>query len=251
MQGNFFSVKRSTFSNHLKSSKYQTSRENLYKKHFLGLLEENVLHLTDCSYMRELVPFISTEERSRMKSKIHGKFICLIFDGTSRLEEVLALVFLFVELVQHLVRLEFVQKSMTGEKVAREIINILAVSLGIQSPLLIAAMRDGASANSVAMRTVGVILPHILDFRCFSHTFDLAGDRFETPTHSNFISYWVSLFSHSPKTHALWKEQTGTSIKMFSKTQWWSKWKVIHQVMNQFGDVLPFLQQNQDIGPSL
>ena len=37
----------------------------------------------------------------------------------------------------------------------------------------------------------------------------------------------------------------------FSKTLWWSKWEVIRQVMNQFGDVLPFLQQNQDIGPSL
>ena len=86
------SVKRSTISNHLKSSKYQTSRENLYKKHFLGLLEENVLHLTDCSYMRELVPYISTEERSTVNSEIHGKFISLIFDGTSRLREALALV---------------------------------------------------------------------------------------------------------------------------------------------------------------
>ena len=99
-----------------------------------------------------------------MKSEIHGKFISLIFDGTSRLEEVLALVFRFLELVQYLVRLEFVQKSMTGEKVAREIINILAVSLEIQSHLLIAAMRDGTSVNSVAMRSVGVIFPHV--FRC-------------------------------------------------------------------------------------
>ena len=139
---------------------------------------------------------------------------------------------------------------MTGKEVAREIINVLAVSLEIQSHLLIAAMRDGASVNSVTMRTVRVIFPHVLDVRCFSHTFDLVRDRFETPTLSNFIFYWVSLFSHSPKTCALWKEQTDTSIKMFSKTRW-SKWEVIHQVMKQFGDVLPFLQQNQNIGPSL
>ena len=61
------------------------------------------------------------------------------------------------KLVQRLVHLVFVEKSMTGENVAREIINILAVPLGIQSHLLIAAMRDGASVNSVPMRTVRVI----------------------------------------------------------------------------------------------
>ena len=33
----------------------------------------NALRLTDCSHMRELVPFISTEERSRVNSEIHGK----------------------------------------------------------------------------------------------------------------------------------------------------------------------------------
>ena len=65
-------------------------------RHFRGLLEESALCLTDCSYMRELVPFISTEERSRMNSEIHGKFTSLIFDGTSRLGEVLALVVRFV-----------------------------------------------------------------------------------------------------------------------------------------------------------
>ena len=134
---------------------------------------------------------------------------------------------------------------MTGEKVAREIINILAVSLEIQSHLLIAAMRDGASVNSVAMRTVGVILPHILDLRCFSHTLDLAGDRFETPMLSNFISHWVSLFSHNPKTHALWEEQTGTSMKMFSKTRWWSKWEVIHQVMKHLEMCFPFCNKTK------
>ena len=65
-------------------------------RHFRGLLEENVLRLTDCSHMRELVPFISTEERSRVNSEIHGKFNSLIFDGTSRLGEALALVVRFV-----------------------------------------------------------------------------------------------------------------------------------------------------------
>ena len=115
---------------------------------------------------------------------------------------------------------------MTGDEVAREIINILAESLGIEPHLLIAAMRDGARVNSVTITTISVTFPTILDVRRFSHTLDLVGDKFETPRLSTFTSLWVSLFLNSPKTQALWKEQTDKSIKMFRKTCWWSRWEV-------------------------
>ncbi len=105
---------------------------------------------------------------------------------------------------------------MTGEEVSRELINLLSC---IKSPLLLAAMRDGASVNSVAMRTVSVVYPSVIDVRCFSHTLDLMGNKFNTPTLTTFISHWISLFSHSPKTKALWKDQTGKSMASFSKTR--------------------------------
>ena len=43
---------------------------------------------------------------------------------------------------------------MTGEEVAQELNNVLSVTVGIHSHLLLAVMRDGASANNVAMTTV-------------------------------------------------------------------------------------------------
>ena len=36
----------------------------------------------------------------------------------------------------------------------------------------------------------------------------------------------------------------------FSDTRWWSRWEVCHQVLWQFGDVLPFLQSNTDFFPA-
>ena len=37
----------------------------------------------------------------------------------------------------------------------------------------------------------------------------------------------------------------------YSATRWWSKWEVIKQVMLSFGDVEPFLRENDDVGPAL
>ena len=108
-------------------------------------------------------------------------------------------------------------------------------------------MRDEASVNNVAMRTVSIVYPQVLDIGCVSHTLDLVGGRFKTPVLSSFVSLWISLFSHSLKTKALWKEQTGKSMASFSKTRWWSRWEVMHQIMVQFGDVVPF-RTNADLG---
>ena len=72
-------------------------------------------------------------------------------------------------------------------------------------------MRDGASVNHVAMRTVSIMYPHVLDIECVSHTLDLIGNKYKTPVLSFFVSLWIRLFLNtcSPKTKALWKEFTG------------------------------------------
>ena len=52
---------------------------------------------------------------------------------------------------QHLVRLEFLQRSMNGEELARELIGTLFIMLGIESNMLLSVMRDRASVNTAAM----------------------------------------------------------------------------------------------------
>ena len=201
--------------------------------------------------MLDLVPFILDEERARIKKEIEGKFVSVIFDGTSRLGEVLAVVLRFFAestIQQRLVRLELLTKSMSGEKVARELIHVLSTVLGIQFHLVLAVMRDRASVNNVAMQIVKVVYPKLIDVGCFSHTLDHVGEKFNTPTLNTFSTLWISLFSRSHKAKAQWREQTGRSMATFSKTRWWSRWKVLHQLLQQFGDVQPFLERNIDIG---
>lgn len=61
-------------------------------------------------------------------------------------------------------------KSLTGEEIARELISILSVTYGIHSNILLAAMRDRGSTNNIAMETLKIVYPSIVDTGCFSHT---------------------------------------------------------------------------------
>lgn len=63
-------------------------------------------------------------------------------------------------------------QSMTGEEVARQIIMVLSTELGLTSNLLVGAMRDRASVNEVAMRTIRVVYNQVVDIGCFRHTLD-------------------------------------------------------------------------------
>ena len=85
------------------------------------------MRLTDPSHMLQLVPFVLEQEKSLIKEEINGKYLSIIFDGTSRLGEVLAIVIRYIHqwnVHQRLVQLEFLAKTMTGEELH---INLLAL----------------------------------------------------------------------------------------------------------------------------
>ena len=215
-------------------------------KFFRDILESGGSRLTDTRHMLDLIPFIQKQEATKIKDEISGQYVSLIFDGTTRLGEVLVIILRFVtdwKVEERLVRLEFLQKSLTGEEIAREIINVLSVKMGVAPHLLLATMRDRASVNNLAMRTINVIYPNMLDIGCFSHALDHVGENFKTPTLDDFCSSWIM-------SKALWKEQTDKSIITYSKTRWWSRWEVMHQLFLMFEDVRLFLMNNADIGPA-
>lgn len=91
---------------------------------------------------------------------------------------------------QHLVRVKTLAKSMSGEEITRELIEVLSVQLSVSSARLLTAMRDKASVNGVAMRTLKIIL---VDIGCFSHTLNLAGECFKILTLLEVINAWNSL----------------------------------------------------------
>ena len=212
---------------------------------FRELFEETGYRLTDRQNIHDLIPFIYNQEFENIHEEINGKDVSVIFDGTARLGEALAIVVHYVnaewKIVQWLIHLQMLVKSVTGEELARELISILSVKYGIPSQLLLAAMKDRAAVNETAVRILKIVYPNLLSVGCFSHTIDRVGEHFDTPKLSDFVTSWINLFSHSHKTRFLWLEQTGKSMATYSPTCWWSRWEVMEQLSVQFGDVLPFL----------
>ena len=58
---------------------------------------------------------------------------------------------------QRLIRLQLLSKSIAGEELAREIITVLQAHYKVLPGLLVSAMHDRASVNTVAMTTIGIV----------------------------------------------------------------------------------------------
>ena len=214
---------------------------------FRQILEENAYSLSDSSHLRRLIPFILQDEITKLKQQIGGRHVAIIFDGTTQVCEAFVIVLRFIDdwvIKERVCRLMLLAKSITGEEVARQLITAVSTELSIAPDLVIAAMRDRASVNDVVMRTISVIYNQMMDVGCFSHTLDHVGEKMKTAILDEFTKGWISLFSHSPKSRLAWRTQTGLSTPTYSPTRWWSKFEVIHQLHNNFGDVPIFLHGN-------
>ena len=187
--------------------------------------------------MAQLIPFLHCKEEDELKKEISGApYVAVIFDGTSRLGEALAVVLRYVDadfkIHQRLVRFHVLAKSLAGLELSRELITVLSTKLQLSSGKVLAVVRDGAAVNGVAVRSMQELLyPQVIDVKCVSHSLDNVGKRFEVPLVDEFAQWWISLFSHSPATRLLaWKQRTGRTPKTYSATRWWSCWEVLQQV---------------------
>ena len=131
------------------------------------LLEETGYRLCDRRFLYDLIPFVVKEEEAQIKDEIKNKHVGIVFDGTTHTCEALAVVLRFISdsftIEQRLVRIQLLAKSLNGEEVARELINVLSTT----SHYVVATMRDRASVNNVALRTLKILYPHLLDIGCF------------------------------------------------------------------------------------
>ena len=213
--------------------------------HFRSLLEEGGQRLTGRQHLADFVPLIRDKERELVKRFISGRPISIIFDGTTTTAEAMAIIFRFVDdnfnVQQRLAALKLAGCAMSGEQVAHTLLSVLSLTYSVQPHDLIASMRDRASVNDCAVRTIKVLYTNIMDVGCFSHTLAHVGDKISADDAKLFTSMWVQLFAHSPKCRLEWKARANVSVRSYSKTRWWSKWQVMEQLHDLFGDVVEFL----------
>ena len=105
--------------------------------------------------------------------------------------------------------------------------------------------------NGASLRQLRFFYSNLFDVVCFSHTIDNVGNHFEFRILDSFTQYWVSLFAHSFNARLLWKEKTGQAMRTHSDTRWWSKWDILQQALYYFGDIEPFLRENEELSPAV
>ena len=108
-------------------------------------------------------------------------------------------------------------------------------------------MRNRASTNCVAVCTLKIVYPRLLDVGCFSHSLDRVGEYFNIPILSEFTSARITMLSHSPKVRVIWKEQSNGS---YSATRWWSRWEIMKQLMVQYPEIEMFVRNNPEVAPA-
>ena len=177
-----------------------------------------------------------------------GKDVSIIFDGTTRDGEVLVLLLRFVdewELKVRLVRFQLVKRSVCGDDLARIMIEVLHCKLGVLQGQLLAAMRDRASVNTCALRTVSVLYPDMLDVGCIFHFLDRVGVKCKTPALTPFMSTWNVIFKTSIKARRVWSQISGRGMPRYNSTRWWSLWECLKVVFEEWNHVYAFLQSNE------
>ena len=176
-------LKKTITENHVKSSKHASRKERLEKKE-----------------ARERD--IGKDERKKVKEEIEGRDASIIFDGTTHVAEAPNIILRFViewKVHQRLIQLLLVTKSMNGEELAHQLLSTLSVDFSISPSSLLAAARDRASVNNVAIRHLKILYPNLVDIGCFIHTLDHVGEKMATPNLEKFMKSWVSLVSHSAR----------------------------------------------------
>jgi hypothetical protein len=128
--------------------------------------------------MKDIIPSVLEKEREKIKAEIQNvQEVSMIFDGTARLGEALAIVIRYVQEnfkpTQCLICLEVLAKPLKGSELAQRLMLCLAVNHNFGPNMVLATMRDGAAVNGAAIRQLSFFYPNIFYVTCFSHTIDM------------------------------------------------------------------------------
>ena len=120
-------------------------------------LEKYGYRLTSSAHLNELMPAVQDKEKETLKEELKvAKEVSVIFDGTARLGEALAIVVRYIQEdfkpTQRLVRLEVLEKALKGEELAQRLLSCLAVDYSFGPGAINGGMRNGASVNGAALR---------------------------------------------------------------------------------------------------
>ncbi|CAB4024421.1 RNA-directed DNA polymerase from transposon BS [Paramuricea clavata] len=180
--------------------------------------------LTSSGHLSETIPLSLDKEKETLKTDISdGDEFSVMFDGSCRLGEVLAIVLRYIDtrwnIQQRLLKLETLAKSLKSQELAQRLIHCLAVEFSVHPELILCATKDSAAVNEAALNQVKFYFSNLFSITCFNHVIDNAGKKFQFRILDTFIRHWNSMFSQSPAVRLAWKTKTGKVMRTTSATR--------------------------------
>lgn len=200
---------------------------------------------------RAYIPLVRKHEYDTLKCELEGQWLNVIFDGTTRCGEVLAVVVRFCtedfEIVHRLIALRTAAKHMTGAQLSAMIVRILIHSVGVDAlDRVISCTRDSCATNGAALTALkSGAMPSLFDVLCFAHTLHNCAKHMDLKVLESWLTPWFHLMSHSHAAKSRWRTMIDTAPKLFSKVRWWSRLECATELGTFFGLIEQFLDDLQ------
>ena len=214
--------------------------------HLRELLERGGTALTDSHNLKALVPKIETFELERLRKELVGQRVCVIYDGTTRLGECIAVLLRwcppgFKTIEQRLVALRTTKTHMDGDELGALINTILGTTCRVQTINVVCGARDSCATNGKAMRNLEPMYINMEGILCISHTLSHCGEHVELPTLHEFMTPWLGLVQNHPSARSIWKALLGGAMKGYSPIRWCSREEVSNELSKNFGMLPKFI----------
>ena len=227
--------------------------------HLRELLERGGTALTSSTHLKAIVPKIETFELNRLRKELEGQRVCVIFDGTTRLGECIAVLLRwcpggFKSIEQRLVALRTTKTHMNGDELGALLNTILGTTCRVQTTDVVCGARDSCSTNGKAMRNLEPMYINMEAILCISHTLSHCGEHVDLPVLNEWMTPWLGLVQNHPSARAIWKEKLGGgAMKGYSTIRWCSREECSNEISKNFGMLPGFVDTllEDEIGDKL
>ena len=254
------------------------------QKNDMRIILEEEIHCTltsDCHISEECIPLIENSELSAVRtfcSRFFKGRYSLIWDATPRQGDVFAVIargivegsvdeFMRlqssssstsssssstlssssrskVQVVQVLIGVEFLAKSMTGDEIYGTLGSIIGASshngeltrgMDLDWADCIGHMADGCSANIYAFNLLEKNNQKSFLSKCAAHCSYNGCKQVEFVTIALMWKHIQAAFAHSDNTKAVWKNHIGDTWKKFAPHRWFSQFSVLCTIKDNLG----------------
>ena len=202
-----------------------------------ALLERTGIPSTARQHLLPFIPKVEATEFDELTKELIDQFIFFVYDGTTRIGELLNVVARWCtpdfELVQRLVCLQTFLRHLNSIQLAGVLTERILQRLKVAIMFAIGFARDSASVNGAAARRLVTTFTAAEDLKCVAHTLCHLGDHFIFELLASFMSPWITLIYRSAAALAIWKALIG-SVEGYSTVRWYNLAEIIMQMAVNF-----------------